>query len=68
MNLRDGFEMVPLPQMDLDRIELNIKEGKSAKFTGEVKLYVGNIAFGAKEEELIEMFSEVGDVGELLSF
>ena len=65
MNLRNGFEMVPLPQMDLDRIEMNIKEGKSAKFTGDVKLYIGNIAFGSKEEDLLEMFSEVGTVGEL---
>ena len=32
---------------------------------GESKLYVGNIAFGSTEEDIRELFSEVGDVGDV---
>ena len=63
MSLNDGFEITPLPQMDLDRIATNLKEGKSPKYTGESKLYVGNISFGTTEEQLMELFSEVGELG-----
>lgn len=57
--------MVPLPEQHLDRIKLNIEEGKSPKFTGAGKLYVGNIAFASTEEELFEIFSEFGEVGDV---
>lgn len=63
MTLNEGFEMVPLPQMDLDRIATNLKEGKSPKYTGDSKLYVGNISFDSTEEELAELFSDVGELG-----
>lgn len=65
MTLNDSFEMVDLPQTDLDRIAENIKEGKSPKYVGDMKLYVGNIAFGSTEGDLMELFSEVGTVGEI---
>jgi predicted Zn finger-like uncharacterized protein len=64
MSVRDGYEMVPLPQTDLDRIAANIEQGKSPKFMGEAKLYVGNIAFECHEDDLYQVFSDygVGDV------
>lgn len=63
--MNDGFEMVPLSENHLNRIKLNIEEGKSPKFTGKGKLYVGNIAFASNEEEIYEMFSEIGQVGDV---
>merc|ERR1712232_504343 len=48
----EKFEMVPLPERDMQRIQLNIEEGKSPKFTGNCKLYVGNISFRATEEDV----------------
>ena len=65
MTLREGFEMVELPESDKERIEANIKEGKSPKFMGDVKLYVGNIAFTCHEDDLFEIFSQVGTVGDV---
>jgi predicted Zn finger-like uncharacterized protein len=65
MTMRDGFEMIPLPSTDKERIANNIKEGKEPKFMGDFKLYVGNIAFSCHENDLIEVFSQVGVVGEV---
>ena len=65
MTRNQNFEMIPLPDEDKERIELNIKEGKSPGFTGDAKLYVGNIAFECHEEDLELAFREVGDVGEV---
>jgi len=53
---------VPLPQTDRDRIAANISQGKSPKFTGDMKLYVGNIAFECHEDDIVEIFSRVGEV------
>jgi len=63
--LRDGMELVPFPQSDMDRIELNKKEGKDPGFLGDVKLYVGNVAFECTEEQLYKEFSNVGSVGDV---
>ena len=60
--------MIPpraLPESDLKRIKTNIEEGKSPKFMGECKLYVGNIAFGCDEADIRSMFEEVGEVGDV---
>lgn len=65
MTLNDSFEMVPLPQNDKDRIAKNLEEGKNPRYVGDMKLYVGNIAFGSTEDDIMEMFSEVGTVGEI---
>lgn len=65
MVLKDGYEMVPLPDHDRERIATNIQEGKAPKFMGEAKLYVGNIAFGSHEDELMQIFSKVGEVGDV---
>ena len=55
--------MVPLPQMDKDRISSNMKEGRSPKYTGDSKLYVGNISFECSEQDLVELFGTAGEVG-----
>jgi predicted Zn finger-like uncharacterized protein len=65
MTIREGFEMSPLPEEELERIALNIREGKKPSFVGAMKLYVGNIAFESSEDDLMEIFSTVGDVGEV---
>mmetsp|Transcript_28413 Transcript_28413/g.50335 ORF Transcript_28413/g.50335 Transcript_28413/m.50335 type:complete len:229 (-) Transcript_28413:253-939(-) len=65
MRLGDGFEMVELPERDLERIQLNIEEGKPPKYTGAMKLYVGNISFGCTEEDVWELFEGIGKVGEV---
>jgi len=65
VTLGEGFEMVPLPDRDLDRIELNIKEGRHPKFYGNFKMYVGNISFQCAEEDLFELFETIGPVGEV---
>jgi hypothetical protein len=65
LQLGDGFELVEMPEQDLKRIELNLQEGKSPKYTGAIKLYVGNIAFSIKEDDLWEIFGEYGTVGDV---
>lgn len=65
MTLTSELEMSPLPQRDLDRIKNNMEEGKPAKFMGEKKLYVGNIAFQCHEDDFFEVFGKCGDVGEV---
>jgi RNA recognition motif-containing protein len=57
--------MVPLPQVDRDRITTNIQEGKEPKHVGDCKLYVGNIPFTCHEDDLFEVFSQIGEVGEV---
>ena len=65
MTVNNGFEIVPLPENDMNRIKLNIEEGKSPKFMGEMKLYVGNIAFSSLETDIYDLFSEIGEVGDV---
>lgn len=65
MTIKNDYELIPLPQDDLDRISVNIQEGKSPSFLGEIKLYVGNIAFECHEDDLMEVFSKVGEVGDV---
>ena len=57
--------MIPQPEMALARIKKNIEEGKSPNFMGQKKLYVGNIAFTSTEQELYELFSDIGTVGDV---
>ena len=65
LSVKPGFEMVDLPEDDLNRIHLNIKEGKSPDFMGSSKLYVGNVDFDCHEDDLLAEFSKFGDVGEV---
>lgn len=63
--LGGGFEMVPLPDRDMERIQLNIKEGRRPKHTGDFKMYVGNISFQCTEADLFEIFETMGPVGDV---
>jgi RNA recognition motif-containing protein len=63
--LGDGFEMIPLPERDMDRIETNIKEGRHPKHFGDYKMYVGNISFQCTEADVIEVFETMGPVGDV---
>ena len=65
MYKKDGFQMVPLPDHDVVRIKLNLEEGKAANFQGDCKLYVGNVSFECSEEDLMEIFGQVGPVGDV---
>jgi predicted Zn finger-like uncharacterized protein len=65
MTLRDGMELIPLPQLDKERIELNKKEGKPTGFVGDGKLYVGNVSFQCSEQVMYQEFSQVGTVGDV---
>jgi len=61
----DGYEMVMLPDRDLERIKLNIEEGRNPKHVGDYKMYVGNISFKCNEDDLEEVFGEYGPVGDV---
>lgn len=65
MTLRDGMELITLPQSELDRVAQNIEEGKPASYKGDGKLYVGNIAFSCSEQDLHDEFAAYGEVGEV---
>ena len=65
MTLSNGFEMVPMPERDAERVKTNLAEGKHPNFMGDMKLYVGNIAFGCDEEDIFSLFSEIGTVGDV---
>jgi predicted Zn finger-like uncharacterized protein len=65
LTVQEGFTLVPLPQEDLTRIQTNIVEGKAPNFMGELKVYVGNIAFDCHEDDLHQLFSQVAEVGEV---
>lgn len=64
-SIRDGFELIPLPRHDIDRIANNLQAGRPADFMGESKLYVGNLDFTCGEDALFDLFSKAGDVGEV---
>jgi RNA recognition motif-containing protein len=63
--LGEGFEMISLPERDMDRIQLNMKEGRHPKHFGDYKMYVGNISFQCTEADVIEVFETVGPVGDV---
>jgi predicted Zn finger-like uncharacterized protein len=65
MAIKDGYEYVAMPESDLERITQNMDEGRPPAFMGEFKLYVGNIAFESTEEDIQEIFSAVGPVGDV---
>ncbi|KAL7576478.1 hypothetical protein ACA910_017983 [Epithemia clementina (nom. ined.)] len=65
LTLRDGYQLLELPETDRERIQLNLKEGKEPGFTGDVKLYVGNISFDCHEDDLRNLFESVGPVGDV---
>lgn len=64
-DLGEGFEMIPLPERDMERIQTNMKEGRHPKYMGDFKMYVGNISFQCTEADLFELFETVGPVGDV---
>ena len=65
MTMQDGFEMIKRPEYEIERVHLNLRENKAPNFMGEQKLYVGNIAFECGEQDIYEVFNEVGSVGDV---
>lgn len=61
--LNDGHELVPLPKTELARIQSNIDKGRDPDFIGNAKFFVGNLDFGVNEDDLRELFSDIGEVG-----
>ena len=64
-DLGEGFEMIPLPERDMERIQTNMKEGRHPKYMGDFKMYVGNISFQCTEADLFELFETIGPVGDV---
>jgi predicted Zn finger-like uncharacterized protein len=60
-----AYELIPLPERDLERIQNNMEQGKSPKFLGAKKLYVGNIAFECHEDDFYDLFARCGEVGDV---
>ena len=65
MEVRDGFELQPFDDHQTSLVEENLRAGRAANFAGEAKIYVGNLDFAVEESDLVEAFSECGEVGEV---
>jgi predicted Zn finger-like uncharacterized protein len=65
LQVQEDYVLEPLPERDMIRIQRNIEEGKSPRYLGDKKLYVGNISFECHEEDLYKIFSTCGDVGDV---
>jgi len=65
LEIKEGFEFVPVTQTVRDRITTNLAAGRRANFLGVAKLYVGNLDFKCKESDLLEWFSKKGEVGDV---
>ena len=55
-------------QLALQAMHLRVtimRENKAPNFLGDQKLYVGNIAFECVEQDIYDVFSEVGAVGDV---
>ena len=63
--LNDEHELIPAPEHHLDRVASNIEADREPSYTGDSKLYVGNLDFYTTAEELREAFAEKGDVGDV---
>ncbi|GMI01208.1 hypothetical protein TrLO_g9507 [Triparma laevis f. longispina] len=63
--LKPGFEFIKFSDLELNRVQNNLKNGRPADFTGRSKLYVGNLSFGVSEDDLITLFSPFGEVGDI---
>lgn len=62
----EGYELKPFSRFDIGRIKSNVEAGRRPSFTGDAKLYVGNLDFGCTENDLFELFQDkAGEVGEV---
>ncbi|GMH98449.1 hypothetical protein TrVE_jg6060 [Triparma verrucosa] len=62
--LKEGFEFIEFEERSINRVHNNLKNNRPADFTGKSKLYVGNLSFNIKEEDLTEIFQKFGEVGD----
>ncbi len=63
--LNEGRELVPMPQSSLDRIASNLAAGRDPDYIGDTKFFVGNLDFAVQEDDIRELFAEVGEVGDV---
>ena len=63
--LNDQHELVPAPEHHLSRVASNIAADRDPSFSGDYKLYVGNLDFYTTAEELRQAFAEKGEVGDV---
>ena len=67
--LREDSEFVPYPTEDIEKVKSSLQAGgrnDPSVFTGESKLYVGNLSYDVTDEDLIWFFSQnAGDVGDV---
>ena len=63
--VNENYNLLEAPQYHLDRISSNIEAGREPAYAGDYKFYVGNLNFGATEEDLREAFSTKGEVGDV---
>jgi len=63
------FEFVPYPKEEVESVKAGLQAGKRndpSVYTGESKLYVGNLSYAVTEEDLVWLFSQqAGDVGDV---
>jgi predicted Zn finger-like uncharacterized protein len=52
----DGYEMLPSPKSELERIARNLAADFAPDFQGVNKMYVGNLDFGTTDDDLLEFF------------
>lgn len=64
-SLKEDNKLAPLPDFDKSRISQNIEAGRDPDFKGETKFYVGNLDFGVDENDLLQLFTAVGPVGDV---
>lgn len=67
--LKEGSEFIPYPETEIAHVKANLENGQRndpSVFTGESKLYVGNLSYQVTEQDLVWLFSnEAGDVGDV---
>jgi hypothetical protein len=61
--LNQGHQLVPLPETEITRIHSNVENGREPDYVGNTKFYVGNLDFGVQEDDLRQVFQEIGQVG-----
>lgn len=64
-NLNEGRELVPMPEVELDRISSNIAKGRDPDYIGDTKFFVGNLDFAVEDNDIREMFAAKGEVGDV---
>lgn len=64
-SINEGRELVPLPQVELNRIASNLANGRDPDYVGDTKFFVGNLDFAVEEDDIREIFATIGEVGDV---